>query len=290
VAPEQKLRLVRAFQAAGQVVAMTGDGVNDAPALKAADMGIAMGQRGTDVAREAADLVLLDDDFSSIVEAIRLGRRIFDNVRKAVAYILAIHVPIAGISLAPVLLGWPLALLPLHIVFLELIIDPACSLVFEAEEPEADVMRRPPRDPDEPLFSRRTVTLALLQGVGALTAVLAVYASALKFGRGAEAARAMAFAALIASNLGLILTNRSWSSRLRTSLRSPNAALPWVVGGALVMLGATLAVPELRELFRFAPLPASEVLLCMAAGFASVLWFEALKANRSGSPAPGPIQ
>lgn len=150
VVPDQKLKLVNAFKANGEVVAMTGDGVNDAPALKAAHIGIAMGGRGTDVAREASSLVLLDDDFASIVEAVRLGRRIYDNLRKAMAYILAIHVPIAGLSLLPVLFGWPLVFFPVHIAFLEFIIDPACSIVFEAEREEPNTMRRPRARPTNP--------------------------------------------------------------------------------------------------------------------------------------------
>ncbi|HEY9649667.1 MAG TPA: HAD-IC family P-type ATPase, partial [Coleofasciculaceae cyanobacterium] len=176
VVPEQKLLIVNALKQCGEIVAMTGDGVNDAPALKSAHIGIAMGERGTDVARESADLVLLEDDFSSIVESVKLGRRIFDNLKKGMAYTLAVHVPIAGMSLIPVIFGWPLVLLPIHIAFLHLIIDPACTVVFEAEPVESNVMRRPPRDPKEPLFSPRTLRLALLQGISVLVVLVAVFA------------------------------------------------------------------------------------------------------------------
>jgi Ca2+-transporting ATPase len=277
VIPEQKLRLVNAFKANGEIVTMTGDGVNDAPALKSANIGIAMGGRGTDVAREAGDLVLLDDDFSSIVKAVRLGRRIFDNLRKAMAYILAIHVPIAGLSLIPVLFKWPLVLFPVHVVFLELIIDPACSIAFEAEPEESDVMRRPPRDRKEPLFSRRTVAISLLQGIIVLAVTLAVYRLSLALGRGDVEARTLTFTTLVIANLGLILTNRNWSNTIFASIRARNIALRWIVLSAIVFLGLVIYVPWLRDLFHFGILHLVDILVCVGAGAVSVLWFEVVK-------------
>ena len=282
IAPQQKLRIVQALKANGEIVAMTGDGVNDAPALKAAHVGVAMGARGTDVAREAAALVLLDDNFASIVGAVRLGRRIFDNLRKSMSYILAVHVPIAGAALLPVLLGWPTLLYPLHIAFLELVIDPACSLVFENEPSERDVMQRPPRDPQAPLFAGRTLAWALLQGLGGLLVVLAAYAwSALWLAE--PAARAFTFVTLVMGNLALIFSNRSSSASLWATLRVPNRMLWLVVAVTLSLLGLALYQPWVAGLFAFAPLPPGDVLLAAALGLCSVLWFELLKLWRGGA-------
>jgi P-type Ca2+ transporter type 2C len=277
VVPEQKLRLVNALKENGEIVSMTGDGVNDAPALKSAHIGIAMGGRGTDVARESSALVLLDDDFSSIVQAVKMGRRIFDNIKKAIAYIFAIHVPIAGLSLIPVIFNWPLILMPVHVVFLELIIDPACSVVYEAENAEADLMNRPPRDAKESIFDRKTLAMSLLQGTSVLIIVLAVFGITLFRGQGELEARALTFTTLIVANLGLILTNRSWTRTIFGSMRSPNPAVWWVSGGAVLFLGIVLYVPFFRDLFRLAKLHPLDLVICLSAGMLSIIWFEGLK-------------
>jgi Ca2+-transporting ATPase len=229
------------------------------------------------VAREAASLVLLDDDFSSIVQAVRMGRRIFDHLQKAMTYIIAVHIPIAGMSLIPVVFGWPLALLPVHILFLELIIDPACSVVFEAEPEEADLMRRAPRNPNASLFGWQILGLGLLQGASVLTIVLAVYLYAMFGWQNERDAIALSFTTLVVANLGLIFANRSWSRTIVSTLRSPNPALWWVCGGTLFFLALVLYAPGLRELFHFTTLHLNDVGLCVGGGLFSILWFEGLK-------------
>ncbi len=277
VVPEQKLLIVDSLKAHGETVAMTGDGVNDAPALKSAHIGVAMGERGTDVARESSDIVLLDDDFSSIVEAVRLGRRIFDNLKKAMAYIISVHVPIAGSSLIPILLGWPLVLYPVHIVFLELIIDPACSVVFESEPAEKNIMERRPRDPKESLFGKKMMILSLLQGLFSLLVVMAVFKMALRLGQAATGARTLAFITLIVSNVCLILTNRSWSRSIISSLSVSNRALIGVICGATAFLFLVLYIPFLQKLFHFGSIHRADIFICLSAGVLSVAWFEFLK-------------
>ncbi len=277
VVPLQKLKIVSALQKGGGIVAMTGDGVNDAPALKAAHIGVAMGKRGTDVAREAASIVLLDDDFSSIVQAVKLGRRIYANLSKAFSYSLAVHVPIAGMSLIPVFMGWPLLFFPVHIAFLELIINPVCSMVFEAEPAEAGIMNMPPRRSGKPILDRKTVLLSLVQGSVILLAVLLVYGDGLRMGEGH--ARAMAFSTLVFADLFLIMVSRSRSESLFSGIRKPNPVLWTVMGGALAALIFVTNAGFFHGLFGFSGLAPKESFFSLIIGILSVGWFELYKAR-----------
>lgn len=266
VKPDQKSRIVESLRASGAIVAMTGDGVNDAPSLRRAHVGIAMGQRGTDVAREAADIVLLDDRFDSIVQAIRSGRRIFENVRKAIGYIISVHIPIAGISIVPVLLGWPLVLLPVHIVLLELIIDPACALVFEAEPDEPALMKRPPRSIDSRLVERRQWIANIVSGLFVFVAVFASYAIARSVPGASEgSARTAAFMGLALGNLGLIWVNRVGADGALAALRRKNIAFTRLIALVSVGLACMVGIPALRALFSLTVLSAFEWITTLSA-------------------------
>jgi Ca2+-transporting ATPase len=262
--------LVQAFKANGEIVSMTGDGVNDAPALKAAHVGVAMGRRGTDVAREAAAIVLLKDDFGSLVDTIRRGRGIYDNLSHAMAYLVAVHIPIAGLGLLPVLFGWPLLLLPLHILFLEFVIDPACSFVFEADQPPRNIMHRQPRPPSSPLFSAPLVRRSMWLGSMSMALVVGIYAAALRR-LPAEQARSIAFAALVIANLALILVSRTPEGTVLGAVRRPNRIFWSIAGATVLLLFASIHVEAIAQTFKFAAPPSLALLATVVTVAAVVL-------------------
>ncbi|OYX38044.1 MULTISPECIES: cation-translocating P-type ATPase [unclassified Sphingomonas] len=290
--PEQKLRIVQALKADGEIVAMTGDGVNDAPSLKAAHIGIAMGKRGTDVAREAAAMVLLDDDFGSIVQSVRLGRRIYDNIRKAMAFIFAVHVPIAGLALLPLLFGLPILFGPIHIALLEMVIDPVCALVFEAERDEDNIMTRAPRNPAEPLFSLHMIAWSVFQGAVAFAMLATVFFVETWNAMPETEVRALIFFALVAEILALILVNRSFSASLGEALFRHNAALRYVIVAVFAITALILFLPSAQILLKFGTIAWRDMVLAGALGIVLLVLLEASKAviarfvSRPGAASP----
>jgi len=277
IMPEQKLRIVQAFKADGEIVAMTGDGVNDAPSLKAAHIGVAMGKRGTDVAREASAIVLLDDDFGSIVQSVRLGRRIYDNIRKAMAFIFAVHVPIAGLALLPLFFGLPILFGPIHIALLEMVIDPVCALVFEAEREEDDIMQRRPRDPDEALFSLPMIVWSIFQGGLAFAMLATIFLVETWSGMPETELRALTFFALIAEIVALILVNRSFSASLGEALIRHNTALRYVAGGISGVTALILFLPSAQALLRFGSIAWSDIAMAIGLGVILLVLLEGCK-------------
>jgi Ca2+-transporting ATPase len=286
--PEAKLKIVEALIANGEIVAMTGDGVNDAPALKAAHIGIAMGKRGSEVARNIATLVLADDDFSHMTEAISLGRRIYDNLKKAIRYIISIHIPIILIVTLPLVLFWKYTnlFLPIHVIFLELIMGPTCSIIYENEPVEPNTMSRPPRIPKESFFSFRELSISIVQGLVITLACLSLGYYYIHQGYSEGMVRTIVYMTLIFSNLFLTLENRSFRYSIFTTIKYKNRLIPMILALSLIIPVLSLFVTPIREIFEF-EIPSLLVMShCFAAAFIGVMWIEIYKyIRRLGSTA-----
>lgn len=281
VIPEQKMKIVKALKKNGEIVAMTGDGVNDAPALKSADIGIAMGQRGTEVAKEAADMILMDDNFTTIVKSVKDGRRVYDNIRKAMVYILIIHIPIAAMAMFAPLFNLPPLLLPMHIMLLEIIIDPTCSIVFEGEPAEANIMENPPRPPQEPLLTRSLTIKVVLQGIIMFLAAFMPFHYMIDLGISSEYARSFSLITFIVANVTLVLVNRSNTELLYHLIKEKGSKVRLIVNSmALIMVFAIVYIPILNGFFRTEKIGIYPLIIAIVLGFISTGWWEIVKITR----------
>lgn len=284
--PEAKLKIINALKAGNEIVAMTGDGVNDGPALKAAHIGIAMGKKGTEIARQAASLVLMEDDLSKMLEAVAAGRKIYANLKKAIQYIISIHIPIILTVFIPLALGWvyPNIFTPVHVIFLELIMGPTCSIIYENEPMEKNTMQLPPRPLSTTFFSWHELTTSVIQGLAITGGTLSVYLYSVGKGWDEAHTRTLVFIVLISANIFLTLVNRSFYYSLLTTIRYKNNLVPLIIGITLIITGTLLYVPALAGFFKFVPLSMSELALGSAVGFVVVIWYEMVKwmKRRSG--------
>jgi Ca2+-transporting ATPase len=282
--PDAKLRVVEALKANGEVVAMTGDGVNDGPALKSAQIGVAMGKRGTEIAKAAASMVLLDDNLERMVTALEMGRKIYHNLRKAIRYVISIHVPIVLIVVLPLVFGWTYLhmMAPIHVIFMELIMDPTCAVAFENEPPEKGILKKSPRGSNAPLFTGRELVFSIFQGLIITAGIFSLYHYAIASGANEEKTRSFVFTTLMLSNILLTLVNRSFEYSIARTLFYPNRAIPLILGIAIAILAAILLVPGLSALFKMAPLNWAEFGLCVGTALVSVGWFEVWKWVRNG--------
>jgi len=277
--PEAKLKIINALKAQGEIVAMTGDGVNDGPALKAAHIGIAMGKKGTEIAKQAASLILLEDDLSKMVTAIAMGRRIYTNLKKAIQYIISIHIPIILTVFLPLALGWiyPNIFSPVHVIFLELIMGPTCSIIYENEPMEANSMNEKPRPFSATFFNWKELFTSIVQGLGITAGIIGVYQFAVQNDYSENATRTLVFTTLIIANIFLTLVNRSFYYSVIRTLRYKNNMITWIILLTLLMLALMLFVPPLTSFFEFEQLSFPSLMLGSAIGFLSVIWFELVK-------------